>query len=85
MSEVKRKRGESFEGFMRRVKRQWQRSGKMLQVKKIQFYTPPQSKNVQRKQAIKRAKMVSKMNYLRKIGRLPFEEEDDRFGGKKKR
>lgn len=84
MSEVKRKKGESFEGFMRRVKRQWQRSGKMLQVKKIQFYNPPQSKNVKRKHAIKRAKMAEKILYLRKIGQLPFEEEDER-GSMKRR
>ena len=83
MSEVKRKRGESFEGFMRRVKRQWQRSGKILQVKKIQFYNPPHSKNVQRKHAVKRAKMISKITYLRKIGRLPLEEEEERFGARK--
>jgi ribosomal protein S21 len=70
---------------MRRVKRQWQRSGKILQVRKIQFYTPTQSKNVQRKHAIKRAKMVSKMNYLRKTGRLPPEEEEGRFGDRKRR
>jgi ribosomal protein S21 len=79
VSEIKRKKGESFEGFMRRVKRQWQQSGKLLQVKKIQFYAPTQSKNVKRKHAIKRAKMISKVTYLRKVGRLPMEEED-RFG-----
>ena len=79
MSDIKRKKGESFEAFMRRAKRQWQLSGKILQVKKIQFFNPHQSKNVQRKHAIKRAKMISKTNYLRKIGRLPSEEED-RFG-----
>jgi ribosomal protein S21 len=76
VSEIKRKKGESFEGFMRRVKRTWQRSGKILQVKKIQFHIPPQSKNVKRKHAVKRAKMESKTAYLRKIGRLPPEEEE---------
>lgn len=80
MSDIKRKRNESFEGFMRRVKRQWQQSGKLLQVKKIQFYTPPQSRNVKRKHAVKRAKMISKINYLRKVGRLPAEEEQ--FGSR---
>lgn len=77
MSELKRKRGESFEGFIRRVKRQWQRSGKLLQAKKVKFYTPKKSKNVQRKQSVGRVKMISKTNYLRKIGKLPPEE--DRF------
>lgn len=73
MSEVKRKKGESFESFMRRVKRQWQQSGKILQVKKIQFFTPEKSKNVQRKSAIARARKTAKLNYLRKVGKLPPE------------
>lgn len=76
MSDIKRKKGESFEGFMRRVKRTWQRSGKILQVKKIKFFTPPQSKNVKRKHAVKWAKIISKTKYLRKIGKLPPEEEE---------
>ena len=77
MSELKRKRGESFEGFIRRVKRQWQRSGKLIQAKKIQYYTPKKSKNLQNKSAVKKVKQASKDNYLRKIGKLPLEE--DRF------
>jgi ribosomal protein S21 len=75
VSELKRKRGESFEGFIRRVKRQWQRSGKILQAKKVKFYSPKKSKNVQRKQTVGRTKKISKMNYLRKIGKLPPEED----------
>ena len=74
---LKRKRGESFEGFIRRVKRQWQRSGKLIQAKKIQYYTPKKSKNLQNKSAVKKVKQASKDNYLRKIGKLPLEE--DRF------
>ena len=74
MSELKRKKGESFESFIRRVKQQWQRSGKLLQARKVQFFIPNQSKNMRRTSAVARAKMASKMNYLRKIGRLPAEE-----------
>lgn len=77
MSELKRKKGESFEGFIRRVKRQWQRSGKLLQAKKVKFYSPKKSKNLQRKDTVRKSKLISKMNYLRKIGKLPPEE--DRF------
>lgn len=74
MSEIKRKKGESFEGFMRRVKQQWQRSGKILQARKVQYFLPSKSKNVQRKQAVSKAKIVSKLTYLKKIGKLPEEE-----------
>lgn len=75
MSEVKRRKGESFESFMRRTKLQWQRSGKLLQVKKVQFLPDTKSRNVRRKQAVKRAQLIAKTEYLRKIGKLPPEEE----------
>lgn len=75
MSEVKRKKGESFESFIRRVKRNWQMSGKLLQVRKIQFFERSKSKNLRHKQTVGRIQKVSKTNYLRKIGRLPAEEE----------
>lgn len=75
MSELKRRKGESFEGFIRRVKRQWQRSGKLIQAKKIQFFLPKKSKNIQRKHTVEKIKLISKENYLRKIGKLPPEED----------
>ncbi|OGH77889.1 MAG: hypothetical protein A3G08_00635 [Candidatus Magasanikbacteria bacterium RIFCSPLOWO2_12_FULL_47_9b] len=74
VSELKRRKGESFEAFMRRVKQGWQRSGKLLQVRKVQFFEPKKSKNVQRRNAIKRASLHAKMDYLRKIGKLPPED-----------
>lgn len=77
MSELKRRKGESFEGFIRRVKRQWQRSGKLIQAKKIQYFSPKKSKNLQRALTVKKSKLISKTNYLRKIGKLP--PEDDKF------
>ena len=81
MSELKRKRGESFEGFIRRTKRQWQRSGKLIQAKKIQYFTPKKSKGLKNKNAVERVKQMSKDNYLRKIGKLPLEE--DKFARKR--
>ncbi len=74
MSEVKRKKNESFEAFFRRVKTQWQKSGKILQAKKIQFFTPKKSKNARRKYAINKSEMISKTTYLRKIGKLSAED-----------
>ncbi|MBD3310885.1 MAG: hypothetical protein GF349_00075 [Candidatus Magasanikbacteria bacterium] len=76
MSEVKRRKGESFEVFMRRVKKRWLQSGKLLQARKIQFYDPKKSKNMKKKEAVKRGQIISKTNYLRKIGKLP---EEDKF------
>ena len=74
-SEIKRKKNESFEAFMRRVKQQWQRSGTVLQARKVQYFEPHKSKNVKRKQTVTRVRLTSKMNYLRKIGKLPSEDK----------
>lgn len=59
---------------MRRVKQQWQKSGKILQVRKIQYFTPNKSKNEQKKQAVNHGKQVSKKEYLQKIGKLPADD-----------
>lgn len=73
MSEIKRRKNESFEAFVRRVKKRWQQSGKILQVKKIQFYTGPKSKTTRKKSALHRLAKSQKIEYLKKIGRLPEE------------
>lgn len=74
MSELKRKKNESFEAFMRRVKQQWQRSGKILQARKIQYFTAKQSKNVTRKLAVSKVKKNVKTELLRKTGKLPADD-----------
>lgn len=73
MAEIKRRKNESFEAFMRRVKKRWQQSGKLLQVKKIRFFQGEKSKNTRKKSALHRLNMSQKINYLKKIGRLPEE------------
>ncbi len=78
MSELKRKKNESFEAFMRRVKEQWKKSGKILQARKIMFFTRSLSRNMRRKQAIRKSKKVARINYLRKTGRLPVKDNDYR-------
>jgi len=73
VSVIKRRKNESFEAYMRRVKKRWQQSGKILQVKKIQFFEGQKSKNMRRKSALHRLRVASKMAYLKKIGKLPEE------------
>jgi ribosomal protein S21 len=73
VAEIKRNRNESFEAFMRRVKKRWQQSGKMRQVKKIQFYTGAKSKGMRKRSALHRLTVTKKIEYLKKIGRLPEE------------
>ncbi len=70
MAEIKRRKNESFEAFMRRAKQRVQQSGKILQVKKIRFYAPNKSKNVRRRSALHRLEVSEHMQYLKKIGRL---------------
>ncbi len=71
MAGIKRKKNESFEAYMRRVKKVWQQSGKVLQVKKTQYFKGEKSRNVRRKSALHRLAVADKINYLKKIGRLP--------------
>lgn len=71
MSEIKRKRNESFEAYMRRVKKRWQQSGKILQAKKIRFHERDKSKTARKRSALHRLEMSSKIEYLKKIGRMP--------------
>lgn len=73
MAEIKRRKTESFEAFMRRVKKRWQQSGKILQVKKVQFFTGRVSKSKIKKSALHRLAMSKKIAYLKKIGKLPEE------------
>lgn len=79
MSETKRKKGESFEGFMRRTKKTWLRSGKLLQARKIMFFQKKKSKNMQKESTVRGNKKASKTQYLQKIGKLPPDEHKKRF------
>lgn len=79
MSEIKRKKGESFDAFLRRVKRRWQQSGKLLQARKIQFFEEKKSKNEQNKNRVKYIKKVAKTEYLRKTGRLHDEPVEKKY------
>ncbi len=71
MAEIKRRKNESFEAFIRRVKKRWQQSGKILQVKKIRYHDKEPNRNMRRKSALHRKTVSDKMEYLKKIGRLP--------------
>lgn len=79
MAGIKRRKNESFEAYMRRVKKIWQQSGKVLQVKKTRFFTGEKSRNVRRKSALHRLAVAEKMAYLKKIGRLPEDTFKKKF------
>lgn len=76
---LKRRKGESFESFMRRTKDAWKKSGRVQQVKKIQFYDSKKkvkNKAKRKASALKRIEVSQKMHYLEKIGRLPADPKN---------
>ena len=71
MVEVKKKDGESFESLMRRFNRKIQQSGVLIRARKIRFFEPTKSKNLQRENAVRRAVNREKREELKKQGKLP--------------
>lgn len=80
MSDCKRRKGESFEQFFRRVKQSWKMSGKILQVRKVQVFTPKKSKNFRKNRKAAFVNMQAKKAYLQKTGKLP---KDERGSGRR--
>ncbi|MFA6551766.1 MAG: hypothetical protein WCV41_04535 [Patescibacteria group bacterium] len=76
MIEVKRKKGESFDGMYRRFLKRVQFSGKIIEAKERQFIKPKKSDSAKRKSALVALQYRRKREYLRKIGKL--EEEPRR-------
>jgi len=75
VSEVKRKKGESFEAFMRRFQNRMKESGKILQAKKIRFFKKDLNRNQRRKSALEKGRRTEIREYMRKIGRLKDERK----------
>jgi ribosomal protein S21 len=75
MVEFKRKKGESFESFLRRFSKKLQQSRRLQEARKRQHTVSEKSRNQQRESALIRLKMRSKREYLRKIGKLPEEPQ----------
>ena len=73
MVEFKRKKGESFESFLRRFNKKLQQSGKLYEARQRQHIKPEKSRNEQKKSALVRRKMRLNIEYLKKIGK--FKEE----------
>ncbi|MDP3771222.1 MAG: 30S ribosomal protein S21 [bacterium] len=80
--EVHRRRGESFDGLLRRFGRKVQMSGRLIQARKIRFFKHPKSKPLTRTAALKREKKKGYLAYLEKIGKL--DEELEKMKAKKR-
>ena len=73
MVEFKRKKGESFEGFLRRFNKSLLYSRKLNEVRHRQHLFPKKNKNEQKKYALVSMKLRSQKEYLRKTGKLKEE------------
>jgi ribosomal protein S21 len=70
MAEVKRKKGETFEAFVRRFGKKIQQSGRLIQSRKIRYFSAKQNKTAVRTAAARRNEISDKREYLKKIGKL---------------
>ena len=81
MVEAKRKKGETFESFLRRFNKRVIQSGKLLQARKIRFFAKSSSRMKQKGVALQKAKLAKKYDYLKKIGKI---EDRQSRGGRRR-
>jgi len=74
--EVKRKKNESFEALLRRFGKKIQQSGRLIQSRKIRYYSKKKNKTAVRAAAARREEITDKREYLKKIGKLVEESRD---------
>ena len=75
MVEQKRKKGESFESFLRRFNKSLLSSRKLNEVRKRRYLSQDKNKNKQKEYALVSIKIREKNEYLKKIGKI---KEDPR-------
>jgi len=73
MVEFKAKKGESFEGLLRRFNRRLLQSKKLFKVRECRYAKPSKSRSEQKKSALIGLKYKSQKEYLRKTGKLKEE------------
>ena len=70
MVQFKRKKGESFEGFLRRFNKRLQQSGKIIQARKGRYRQPAKNRRQHKQSALIGLELRKKNEYLRRIGKL---------------
>jgi ribosomal protein S21 len=68
--DVKRKKGETFESFVRRFNKRLMQSGVVLQTKKKAYTKKPVSRNLVKAATLARKDHREKKEYMKKIGKL---------------
>lgn len=74
MVQVERRERESLEKLLRRFNKKLQQTGAVRRIRGLQFYESPKSKGERRKEAIRRADIRKKKEYLRKLGIVDVEQ-----------
>jgi small subunit ribosomal protein S21 len=69
MVEVKKKDNESFESLLRRFNRKIQQSGVLLRARRIRFFEPPKSRNLQKVAARRRSQIKAEKEEIKKFSR----------------
>ena len=78
MAEFKRKRGESFESFLRRFNKGLKDSKKLNVAREKMSLNPEKSKREQKQYALRSLELRKKREYLRKTGKLTEENTRNR-------
>lgn len=84
MTEVKRKKGESFESLLRRFSSRIQKSGRLIQAKKVRFLPENINKTKKKSAALKRKKIGEKISYMLRAGKITEEELRNKKRGKRR-
>ncbi len=79
MTEIKRKKGETFESMLRRFNKTLQRSKRLVQVKESRFRGKPKSDRRLKAEALKRMDNRKKRAYLERIGKLVEDKRGKKF------
>lgn len=84
MVEVKRKDNESFESLLRRFNRKIQQSGVLIRARKIRFFEPPKSRNLQ-KVAARRRSQIREEKEEQKRFMKPVKKFGNKYSGRQSR
>lgn len=73
MVQFKRKKGESFESFLRRFNKRLQQSGKLMEARKRRYHRDELNETKKKESALVSLKLKHTKEYLRKTGKLKEE------------
>ena len=74
MVRVERKERESLERLLRRFNKKLQQTGAVRRIRGLQFYKPPKNKRARKEEALRRAEITKKKEYLKKLGIVDVEQ-----------